>query len=67
MQAFLLAFFCTFFSLFDVPVFWPILLIYFFILFFITMHKQIMHMIKYRYLPFSIGKRVYKGKGDSAK
>ncbi|CAG8512103.1 10826_t:CDS:2 [Diversispora eburnea] len=39
---------CTFFSMFDVPVFWPILLIYFSILFAITMKRQIKHMIKYK-------------------
>ncbi|KAH8066230.1 ATPase [Aureococcus anophagefferens] len=38
------AFFMTFFS---IPVFWPILLIYFFALFFLTMKRQIKHMIKH--------------------
>lgn len=37
---------------FDVPVFWPILLIYFITLFAITMRAQIAHMIKYNYVPF---------------
>ena len=36
----------------------PILLLYWFILFFVTMKRQIAHMVKYRYLPFSSGKRV---------
>lgn len=31
---------------------------YWFILFFVTMKRQIMHMIKYRYVPFSFGKKV---------
>jgi len=53
----------TFFSVFDVPVFWPILLVYFFILFFFTMKKQIMHMIKYKYVPWSFGKTVYQSAG----
>jgi hypothetical protein len=48
----------TFFSVFDVPVFWPILLMYWFILFFVTMKRQIKHMIKYKYLPFTWGKKV---------
>jgi hypothetical protein len=61
-KAFLVAFICTFFSIFDVPVFWPILLLYFCILFYVTMKRQIRHMIKYRYLPFNLGKRVYKDK-----
>lgn len=29
-----------------------------FILFFVTMKRQIMHMVKYRYVPFSFGKKV---------
>ncbi len=48
----------TFFPIADVPVFWPILLMYWFVLFFVTMKRQIKHMIKYRYIPFSIGKKV---------
>ncbi len=41
--------FLTFFSIFDVPVFWPILLLYWFALFYVTMSRQIRHMIKYRW------------------
>uniref|UniRef100_A0A0D9UVU0 Protein RER1 n=1 Tax=Leersia perrieri TaxID=77586 RepID=A0A0D9UVU0_9ORYZ len=52
----------TFFSVFDVPVFWPILLCYWVVLFVLTMKRQIMHMIKYKYVPFSIGKQKYGGK-----
>jgi hypothetical protein len=44
----LIAFVMTFFNLFDVPVFWPILLIYFVVLFFLTMKRQIKHMVKHR-------------------
>ena len=65
-KAFLVALFCTFFSVFNIPVFWPILVIYFIILFLLTMKRQIRHMVRYRYLPFSHGKTVYKGK-DSKK
>jgi len=53
----------TFFSIFDVPVFWPILLIYFFVLFFMTMRRQIMHMYKHKYVPISFGKAKYKDAG----
>lgn len=53
----------TFFSVFDVPVFWPILLMYFFILFFMTMKRQIMHMYKHKYVPISFGKSKYKNAG----
>ncbi|ODV88481.1 hypothetical protein CANCADRAFT_46366 [Tortispora caseinolytica NRRL Y-17796] len=58
-QATLWAFIATWFSVFDIPVFWPILVIYFFALFAMTMRHQIRHMIKYRYLPFDIGKTRY--------
>ncbi|KAI9250197.1 RER1 protein [Phascolomyces articulosus] len=54
-----IALFCSFFSVFDIPVFWPILLIYFCILFAITMRRQIKHMIKYKYIPFDLGKKNY--------
>jgi hypothetical protein len=57
-KALLIGFVMTFFPVFDVPVFWPILLMYWFVLFFVTMKRQIRHMIKYRYIPFSIGKKV---------
>lgn len=57
----------TFFEAFNVPVFWPILVMYFFILFFVTMKRQIKHMIKYKYLPFTTGKTKYAGKEDTGK
>ena len=57
----------TFFELFDVPVFWPILLLYFIVLFFITMKRQIKHMIKHKYVPWSWGKQKYQGKQPDTK
>ncbi|KAK2994154.1 hypothetical protein RJ640_020959 [Escallonia rubra] len=65
-KAFCVAFAMTFFSLFDVPVFWPILLIYWIVLFVLTMKRQIMHMIKYKYVPLNIGKQKYAGKKSEA-
>ncbi|KAI7864791.1 retrieval of early ER protein Rer1 [Mucor mucedo] len=59
-KATLLAIFCSFFSFFDIPVFWPILLAYFCILFALTMRRQIQHMVKYRYVPFDFGKQKYR-------
>ncbi|XP_021714367.1 protein RER1A-like isoform X1 [Chenopodium quinoa] len=56
-KAFCIAFSMTFSSVFDVPVFWPILLFYWVVLFTLTMRRQIHHMIKYRYVPFSFGKK----------
>ncbi|CAO0796702.1 unnamed protein product [Mucor circinelloides] len=51
---------CSFVPAFDIPVFWPILLVYFCLLFALTMRRQIQHMIRYRYVPFDFGKRKYK-------
>lgn len=51
--------FCTIFPFLDIPVFWPILLMYFVLLFALTMRRQIQHMVKYKYLPFDLGKKAY--------
>lgn len=64
-KSIIIASICTCFDIFNVPVFWPILVMYFFILFFLTMRRQIEHMIKYRYLPWTRGKTKYKGKEDT--
>jgi len=58
-KAIVIGFWMTFFSVFDIPVFWPILLIYFIILFVLTMKRQIKHMIQHKYIPFSFGKKRY--------
>ncbi|KAI4189476.1 MAG: hypothetical protein L6R41_001438 [Letrouitia leprolyta] len=58
-RAIAISFLCTWFSIFNVPVFWPVLVVYFLILFSLTMRRQIQHMIKYRYVPFSFGKARY--------
>jgi len=60
-RAVLLSIVATLFDFLDIPVFWPILLIYFIVLFAMTMRKQIQHMIKHKYLPFSSGKPKYQG------
>ena len=53
----------TLFSIFDIPVFWPILLLYFIVLFTITMKRQIEHMIKFSYIPCDcFKKKRYKGR-----
>ncbi|CAL9730513.1 protein Rer1p [Monosporozyma unispora] len=49
----------TFSRVTDIPVYWPILLIYFVILFALTMRRQIQHMIKYKYVPLDLGKKKY--------
>ncbi|XVE82594.1 hypothetical protein DITRI_Ditri16bG0018100 [Diplodiscus trichospermus] len=65
-KAFVVAFVLTFFSVLDVPVFWPILLCYWVFLFFLTMKRQIIHMIKYKYIPFDIGKQRYANKKSAS-
>ena len=49
----------TGFQAFNLPVFWPILVIYFFILFGVTMKQRILHMIKYKYVPFYLALLTY--------
>ncbi len=52
----------TFFESFDIPTFWPLLLVYFILIFILTMRHQIAHMIKYHYLPWDSGKKTYNPK-----
>jgi len=61
-RATVIALVCTASEVFDVPVYWPILVIYFFVLFALTMRRQIQHMIKYKYVPFDIGRKARYGK-----
>ncbi|XP_055335340.1 protein RER1-like [Paramacrobiotus metropolitanus] len=61
-KATVIALIMTFFEIFNIPVFWPILVVYFILLFCLTMKRQIKHMIKYRYLPFTFGKPKYAGR-----
>ena len=56
---FLIAIPMTFFEAFNIPVFWPLLLVYFILIFFLIMRRQIKHMIKYNYLPWDSGKKNY--------
>ena len=82
-RAVALAFACSWSQIFNLPVFWPVLLVYWFIIFGLTsmfrpkifspfwcvvtdmflfnftVRRQIQHMIKYRYVPFTIGKTRY--------
>ncbi|KAJ1928809.1 hypothetical protein IWQ60_001712 [Tieghemiomyces parasiticus] len=59
-QATLVAFACTLFPFLDIPVYWPILLVYFVLLFVLTMRRQIEHMMRHKYLPFDLGKKSYR-------
>lgn len=64
-KATLIAFVCTFFQLFNIPVFWPILVMYFITLFCITMKRQIKHMIRFRYIPFTWGKPKFQAREET--
>merc|ERR1719323_2820952 len=63
-KATVIAFGCTFFEFFNIPVFWPILVMYFITLFCITMKRQIKPMIRYRYIPFTFGKPKFASKEE---
>ena len=64
-RAVLVAFFMTLSDFFNIPVYWPILVLYFIVLLMATMRRQITDMVKRRYLPCSWGKPNYEkgGKG----
>ena len=53
-QAVVISLFCTLSSAFDIPVFWPILLMYFCILFTITMRRQIKYAFSLHVLALAI-------------
>jgi hypothetical protein len=80
-RAVVIGLFCTFFEIFNLPVFWPVLVVYWLILLVLTsecsflkkaemtekltrriVRRQLQHMIKYRYVPFSFGKAKYGAK-----
>ncbi|KAL5111562.1 hypothetical protein TcWFU_002369 [Taenia crassiceps] len=48
-RAIIISLLCTFFPFLDIPVFWPILVVYFILLFTVMMKRQIKHMITHRY------------------
>jgi len=49
-RAVCIAFACSWSEIFNLPVFWPVLVVYWLILVFLTMRRQIQSMIKYRYV-----------------
>uniref|UniRef100_A0A8B9Y1P4 Protein RER1 n=1 Tax=Bos mutus grunniens TaxID=30521 RepID=A0A8B9Y1P4_BOSMU len=54
-----IASFCLTLDVLDIDVYWPLLILYFVILFLSTMNQQIKNMIKYRYVPFNFCKFYY--------
>ena len=63
-KALVLAHLATLIPLFDPPVYAPILLVYFIIVFIVSFHSRIMHMIRNHYVPFTIGKPKSKKEAD---
>ncbi|KAL1915808.1 uncharacterized protein VTP21DRAFT_6196 [Calcarisporiella thermophila] len=59
-RSILIAFVCTTMRAFDLPVVWQILLFYFIVLFGVTMRRQLQHMARYRYVPWTQKKRPSK-------
>jgi len=59
-QALCLGLIATLFHFLDIPVFWPILLLYWVALFGASMKARVQHMIKHKYIPFSFGKPKFK-------
>lgn len=59
-RAVIYAFFSTFFPVLDIPVYAPILVIYFLILVYFTFLRIRKYMEKYKYNPFFNAKRIYR-------
>jgi len=53
----ILALLCTVSPIFDLPVFWPFLLLYFLLLMLITARRQFRHMKKFGYSALDFGKK----------
>ncbi|CAF1386751.1 unnamed protein product [Adineta ricciae] len=66
-KAFAISLILTFIPILNIPVMWPVLVIYFIVLFVLTMRQRILHMIRYRYIPFSYGKMRYDMQKSSKK
>eukprot|EP01059_Diplonema_ambulator_P035707 TRINITY_DN8527_c0_g1_i1.p1 TRINITY_DN8527_c0_g1~~TRINITY_DN8527_c0_g1_i1.p1 ORF type:complete len:184 (+),score=48.52 TRINITY_DN8527_c0_g1_i1:85-636(+) len=66
-KAIVVCLFMTFLPFLDIPVYWPILLVYFVLLFVLTAKKQIMHMWNNKYVPFNVGKKRYDGKPSNVR
>ncbi|EPY52606.1 Rer1 family protein [Schizosaccharomyces cryophilus OY26] len=61
-RATVMALAASMFRIFDIPVFWPVLVVYYFVLSFFCFRRQLQHMLKYRYVPFDIGKRRFSSR-----
>ena len=57
------AFLMTFFSVFDVVVYWPILVMYFVLLLVLTLKDRIAHMVKHKCVPTRVDEKAGGGGG----
>lgn len=64
MRVTLLCLFLTMFPFLDIPVYWPILVMYLILLFVSQMSVRIRHMLRHHYVPWSSGKPKYVSKSD---
>jgi len=64
-RAIVIGFLCSWSEIFNLPVFWPVLVVYWLILVVLTMRRQIQHMLKYRYVPWDFGKKNYAAKNSN--
>ena len=62
MAAFALSSCLSYIEILNIPVFWPLLVMYFIMVMLVAFKTKIAHMIKYRYVPIDIGKRRYNPK-----
>ncbi len=59
MVAFMVSIGLSYVEFLNIPVFWPLLVMYFIMVVIVTFKTKIAHMIKYNYIPIDIGKRTY--------
>ncbi|CAD0098356.1 unnamed protein product [Aureobasidium mustum] len=75
-RAIVIGFLCSWSEIFNLPVFWPVLVVYWLILVVLTMRRQIQHMLSkriltriycqdYRYVPWDFGKKNYAAKNSN--
>lgn len=50
---------CSMFDSMDIEIYWPLLVCYFIIMTVFLCRVKIEHMIRYKYIPFEIGKKKY--------
>lgn len=55
----LLAFLCSLTEMADIEIYWPLLMCYFIMMTLFLCRVKIEHMVRYRYIPFELGKEKY--------